>query len=522
MEHSWLSLTWWIPLPESIDLPDRHTRYVTAVVHPTHAAPDGKPLDETDPFTQVDHELRLTVHQREIDVSIASPVQKAVFEVAHEVQQEGDTQAEGVSGTRISYLSVIEAEARVYGIDDVDEGLTTDLFDMALDRIRQLQEGLALITQDLKKDWVAKERLPAMLPLRTQFSDSEDNSDDLSVFLVNQFALTDVSPPEPIPESKFADLTEYLSMDDHEASFSTYHRLRYETSVLCHRRGDFRMTVISAAIAAESLLDEMLMLLLWDEGNQPETVAYKFSQSGPKLLSRVKSEYSRHLGGEWSPGKKGAVREWREKIAEPRNQIAHAGAIPTRQHAIDAVRALNSLEQFLGRRLRTRIAQRPRAATLFIGGRTLEAEGEITNRLRTLYNDPWEPHWASTFRRWRDVLELEVAKTEGSPVQPVRDRAVVAVVVGEQSLEFTLLDETALMAARISPVPDNLVSQYERSLAEREPITPEPRRNDVCRLMQEDLESKRRLQLVGGWRYAYKLIPTYSVMANRRDRDVQS
>lgn len=518
MNQKWLSLIWWIPLPDPIDLPDGHRNSFTAIVNPTHAVPDGQSLSETGSlFHKIDHEVRLTVHQRDLEVPASSLVQEEVFRVSTQNEIDSSETAEIGTATRTGFLSVIEAEVRVYDVHEVDHETQSGLFDMALGRVRQLQEGMALLTENLNKELVARERLPAVLPMRVQSSEAiEDDTDGRGIFLVNEFALVDASPPEPIAESEFDDLTGYLERDDRDEGFSAYHRLRYATSATCYRRGDYRMTIISAAIAAESLLDEMLMALLWEEGNYPETVASKFDPDSSSLFKRVKSDYARHLGGQWNPKKKGAIRDWREKIAEPRNVIAHAGVMATSEQAREAVRALMKLEQFLGERLRAKVGDRPRVATLFISGRVLEAEGLVSKRLRKLYEDPTEPVWLTTFRRWRNILELELVKNQGTRIEPDRDRSVVVVVVGAAGPEFALLDEGISMAARISPVPDALHTQYKRWIAGLEEDGTEPWEGAVCRLIRKDSKAKHQLQLEGDWKYAYRLVPTFSVMKRPR------
>lgn len=520
MNKKWLSLTWWIPLPDPIDLPDGHRRNITSMVHPTHAIPDGQPLAETGSlFQKIDHEVRLTVHQRELDVPISSLVQGEVFRTSIEYDPDSSMETESGKGTRPGYVSVVEAEARVYEITEVDNETQSVLFDMVLGRVRQLQEAMALLTENLNKELVTRERLPAMLPMLVLSSDvGEDQAEGPSIFLVNEFALADVTPPEPISASRFGDLTDYLERDERDEGFSAYHRLRYATSILCYRQGDYRMTIISAAIAAESLLDEMLMALLWEEGNYPETVAAKFDPDSSSLLKRVKSEYARHLGGQWNPNKKGAIRDWREKIAEPRNVIAHSGAMATSGQAREALKALRNLEEFLGQRLRNKVGERPRVATLFVSARVLAAEKLVSKRINKLYEDPTEPVWLTTFRRWRDVLELELAIIQGTRIEPDRDRSVVVAMIGAAGPEFALLDEAMSIAARISPVPDMFHDQYKRWIAGMEEDGVEPWEGAVCRLILDDSNAKHQLQLDGDWKYAYKLVPTFSVMANRRDR----
>lgn len=508
-------VTWWIPLPEAIDLPDKHQRAITKATRDlAHAQSDNL---RDDGYWQIDHQIRFTIHQREYESQLIDPVLNVLWSVPKDPAAADSAVNERASSTpETHYLSVIEAEVLLSPEQDLDEDELSELFDYVLERIRQLQEATALITQNLIKDWIARERLPVAIPMRQPPEGDDAAGDDgMGIFVLGPNTLSTVNPPQPLPDRSIAQLQEYLENDDGGVAFTAYHKLRYETMVLYHRRGDYRMTVVSAAIAAEALINEMLQMLFWDEGRYPEEIAPKFNPDETSVRNRVLSEFSRHLGGEWRADKKGPIREWREKIAEPRNEIAHAGAMPSSYEAQDALTALTRLDHFLGDRLIKKIPQRPRTAVLFHGIPRLESKGAMPNRLQRLLNNDREPHWASTFGRWRDVLEVEVQKARGTKIRADVDNAVLGMVVKDSQKQLVLLDEVNSLAASVSSIPDQVRNEHDRVLQDIAKL--EAGDNVLISLSLKDPSTKRELVTADAWDYAYKLVPGFEVMSNGRD-----
>jgi hypothetical protein len=85
--------------------------------------------------------------------------------------------------------------------------------------------------------------------------------------------------------------------------------------------------------AAEILLDELLLLLLWEEGTCPDEASALFkNRETDTTLKRVKSKlYQTRIGGDWSMNRDGLIGRWRSSIAELRNRITHSGYEPTQK-----------------------------------------------------------------------------------------------------------------------------------------------------------------------------------------------
>ncbi|MGJ9424818.1 hypothetical protein ACHABX_03120 [Nesterenkonia halotolerans] len=416
------------------------------------------------------------------------------------------------------YLTVVRAEIKLNRneLPEMDE--ISELFDYVLGRIRQLQESVALLRGGPTKDWVARERLPMFLPMRVTGSENaatEEHDESVILFIVNPLSMRSAIPPNPMSKREISTLDAVLQADELGTAFTAYNRLRYETNVLFNRRGDYRMTVLSAAIAAESLLNELLQLLLWDEGMHPEAVAQKFSPD-KALVNRVEREFSRQLGGVWSYKKPGPVRDWREMIAEQRNEVAHAGQMPTFTQAKNAVATLSQLEKFLSKRLVERVQERPRTAVIFLGMERVQAEAKLTKKLMRLYSSTEEPPWTTTFARWRRVIELEILRERGKRAAPYADEATLVAIAAVRGTEFYLLDESNSLVCRVTVLPAPLRQRCEEAFRETKFPVSHPERHEV-KLVVEHSNLRNQIQTDGQWKYAYKFIPSMGVMANGRN-----
>lgn len=509
------AITWWIPLPDAIDLPDKHKQRLTSFVHPTNAVPDGSDLPEDQENTiQIDHEYTLTIHQRTIDSPVIEPTQALLFTTASGPEA---TEREGSGPNATQYFSIVQATISLDLQTSPDEQILSEIFDYLLDKVRQLQEAVALVSQNLTNDWVARERLPIHIPMTITTARRPENKEGgvVEMFVVNPDSLRLFDPPAPLSEPKLDTLTQYLERDDQAVSFSAYHRLRYETRVMFHRRGDYRMTIVSAAIAAESLFTELLLHLLWDEGLRPEQVAPLFNPDSSSTSKRVKNEFHRHLGGTWDPKQKGPISDWRNLIAEPRNQIVHSGRMAGFDEAQDAVRTLANLESFLSKRLLDKIRLRPRTAMAYLGTQRIQSERKMTRQLQKLYSSQDEPQWVPTFRRWRDVVEMEIEQARGKRITPTPNESVLLAIPRGDKIKFVLFDESIQMAVPVSGIPKHIRDQYERGISNFG--SHDDAQGEVFRLVLDDPSIKEGLQVRGDWVYAYHLVPTVGVMSNGRD-----
>src|SRR4030095_14628537 len=101
-----------------------------------------------------------------------------------------------------------------------------------------------------------------------------------------------------------------------------------------HQNGDMRAATIYAAIAAESLLTEVQLHLMWEEKRTPEEVANSWIES---LDTRIRTEFHTRLGGNWDPTASGPIGRWNSSVSALRHRVVHAGYTPSFEEAKDAI-----------------------------------------------------------------------------------------------------------------------------------------------------------------------------------------
>ena len=119
-------------------------------------------------------------------------------------------------------------------------------------------------------------------------------------------------------------------------------QVRNEAHLALEDRGDTRSALLGAATAAEMLLDNLLVSLLWEESVAPADAAAIFDAK--RLARRVREEYHGRIGGNWSTG---VVGHWRRVVADARNQVVHSGALPDEMHAHMALDSLSDLVSYI-------------------------------------------------------------------------------------------------------------------------------------------------------------------------------
>ena len=201
-----------------------------------------------------------------------------------------------------------------------------------------------------------------------------------------------------------------------------------EAQVALDRDGSYGTAVLTTAIACETMLDDLLALMLWEEGKRPEEAAAVFES--PAVVARVKREYSARLGGgdAWSTEGRGAVARWHTGVAGLRNRVIHAGYEPTLVEAQQALELLSEMQAFLCDRVASRLKKYPRTASFIPGQDGLKRRSRWTRAWETFTHDDREGNWRDTFARWR--LAVRQARLE-SPLAVIADpnRAAVFVVV---------------------------------------------------------------------------------------------
>jgi hypothetical protein len=127
--------------------------------------------------------------------------------------------------------------------------------------------------------------------------------------------------------------------------FGRFVRMRADAMSTLEAQGNYTAAAIMNAAAAEILLDEILLMLLWSEGKSIDEVATTFSERG--VVGRVKSEFHTRLGGRWETDRAGAIKNWFDQTVLLRNQAVHFGHSPSRDEVSASARAVMALATFV-------------------------------------------------------------------------------------------------------------------------------------------------------------------------------
>ena len=196
----------------------------------------------------------------------------------------------------------------------------------------------------------------------------------------------------------------YLSHTIVENPFGAYSLRSKEASAALYQRGDTSDAVVKGQIAAEVLLDTILMSMLWEEGLDPADAALEVFEDS--LATRVRKQYARRLGGNWSASGKGPIAAWVWNMARLRGCVVHGNYAPTRDEAKRALTALDGLDSFLRRRLVAKRLQYKRTTLMLLGRPGLERlggwSGQIVKFMDTEAGN--EPDWRLTLKHWRERL----------------------------------------------------------------------------------------------------------------------
>jgi hypothetical protein len=254
----------------------------------------------------------------------------------------------------------------------LSEEMLSDLFNDVIASIRRYLRAYHIVTQ-YPIEFVTRQNTSSVIPYSTEDIDNKgqpvDNRESL------QTGILIVHPPKATTTVEDSIATEQL--DQIALTSSTYldntldqfYNIRRE-AFIAYNKGNSIVASLLMGIAAETLLDELLLMLLWEEGALPKDVFKLFKdEKSDTTLKRVESDlYSKRLGEEWSSLKKGtAIRKWRYKILELRNRVAHIGYEPTEEEMQEGLDALVELVSFTSDSLCQNLKKYPISADLTVG-----------------------------------------------------------------------------------------------------------------------------------------------------------
>jgi hypothetical protein len=146
-------------------------------------------------------------------------------------------------------------------------------------------------------------------------------------------------------------------------------------------RGDNADCVVNAQTAAESMMYDLLYMLLVDEGKPSVEIDQIVSLDKPFKTLMTKDLPSR-LGGDWSLEGKGPVGTYWRSLYLLRNRVTHAGYSPTNGETSQAIEAYYGIREFVNQRLWRQNGKYPRTLLTKVGENGLVRRNWMSNGMR--------------------------------------------------------------------------------------------------------------------------------------------
>lgn len=398
-------VAYFIPLPEPLDVPHLYEMPIAQVLDPR----DRSPSVSLGKRQGVEHVFRTLVrfHQSERklpDVAVAA-VMDALGGKEQRIEQ---------GGRRPFHRPRSITVAEVWGplaLGDAD-GLTTG-FDNALTVLRSIQRSHHIVTTR-PISLVVRKSLPAVLPVMIS-SGEVFATPSMSMFLVNQDEQYRSSyRGTEMDEDGLRNLGQAFS-EFSPNLFTGFSDLRREGR-LSYERGENLSAIILAGAAAEALLVEIMLLMMWEEDLDCAHVANVLDIKDT-VTKKVNSQFASRLGGQWNLKQPGPIRDWRTNLADPRNRAVHAGVTPDDETIQTAFESLEALERYVGDRIAINMRKYPATTQLFLGVGGLARRRKLAVFQQTITEDNsyLPPFPGQYFRRWREEVDrIREGRNEGS------------------------------------------------------------------------------------------------------------
>ncbi|CAN5801323.1 hypothetical protein BH24ACT5_BH24ACT5_22600 [soil metagenome] len=274
--------------------------------------------------------------------------------------------------------------------------------EIALTELRSIQRAVQALRRTPTMI-TARERLPVLVPvvLRLASDIGDETKPPLVVLLAPHPNIEPLLPPDPFTDDDMQAISKARQRVD-DGPFSAHRDVHREAHIALDRLGDHRLAALLFGIAAESLFDELILHLMWEERLTPEHAAQNWVEG---LDTRVRQELPTRLGGPWDVTHRHPIGVWAQDVASLRHRVAHAAYMPAEEEARRSYYGVNALVTHLCDRLTSPevLKKYPRTALTLAGERGLRRRNAYTNRIRGLENDPSEVLWAATFYRWREA-----------------------------------------------------------------------------------------------------------------------
>lgn len=430
----------YLPLPDTIKVAHLTELPVKYVWNPI--ADDG-PCIRLPSNVGVEYAARqiLIFHQDEVSMDLeplnaAMKIMSLALENSGSVKEtppRSDRSRQLISHTTVEVICVLDPAQ----INPVDHAL-----DQAIQTISHFQTYYHLSTKTPTRR-LTRKVLPPVIPIIRRSFDALDTWEG-ELLLVNDGRATFLAASAPTMSAE--QLQNLLTHADTARAeiFNSFLLMRQEAQ-LSYNTGSNSAASLFIAIAAETLLTELFLLLSWEEDvklNEASAVIGERDNISKRLLSELASK----LKGDWDRNGNGPIGEWQRRVANLRNEVAHAGTIPSGAEIDTAMKTLSSVEAFVGDRLADSISRYPIASNWFLGKDGLERRRKLKSWQVSAARVEFPHHASQLFAGWKkEVQRLRLGPNEGRP-----DESVTTVVLFSNGTErWFLVDEGRSLSCAI-------------------------------------------------------------------------
>lgn len=283
----------------------------------------------------------------------------------------GQAPQDGTLPTSESKVTVVQVGC-ITTRTPLSEDMLSELFNDAIASVRRFLKAYNIVTQHTV-ELVTRQNTAAFIPYSAEDIDDQgqpiDDRSSLQTGMLIVHAPTAASTTETSISSEELDSIAHVSSTYLDNTLDQFYDIRRE-AFIAYSKGNSVVASLLLGVAAETMLDELLLMILWEEGMLPEDVHELWrSDSSDTTFKRVESDlYSSRLGGEWSSRVKGStIRKWRHKILELRNKVAHIGYEPTQEEMQEGFDTLIELVSFTADRLSENLKQYPICTDVIVG-----------------------------------------------------------------------------------------------------------------------------------------------------------
>lgn len=435
-----------IPLPEPLDVPHLYEVPIEGVLDPR----DEFPCVSLGMLRGVEHAFRLKVRFHQSEQESSDPSLAALMSAL-----EGGTRGASAAVRRPVAMTVAE----VWGpMPEASQDAMTIAFDEALSALRSIQRAHHLVTARPLR-LATRKGLPAASPILLSSGDIFAKP-VMQLFMVNRGEREENQVRgQELSRGQLSALGRAFS-DYGPNIFTAFSDMRREANI-AFKRGENLSAIILAGAAAEALLVEIMLLMMWEE-DLPFPAVARVLTTKDTISKKVTSQFSGRLGGQWGLDKPGPVRDWRINLADLRNRAVHGGYIPDDRELQIAFEALEGLEHHLGDRLVANMRHYPGTTQIFLGPGGLDRRRKVATFKTMLERDEsyLPPDPGAYFRRWKQHVESNRA---GRQVGCVEKAELFVVKYPTGVSRWFIQDHACGLAAQI-PKPE-LAPQLAHQLA---------------------------------------------------------